>query len=125
METLVPLKQTASGKVASSQEAEGQEVEEKEEKGEEGEVQKKELEEKVKGKDCKAERDTDAPERDKSWGNLEDGSFSWCCWDRIGFVSAAAEKGGDDGKVAAAASERGQMGGGNSTKVETAKSRQD
>ena len=37
-----------------------------------------------------AERDADVPERDKSWGNLEDGSFSSCFWGSIGFVSKLA-----------------------------------
>ena len=47
--------------------------------------------------------------------------LAWCqCSSR-----RIAEKDGDNGKVAAAAisSERGQMGGGNSTKVETANRR--
>ena len=58
---------------------------------EEGEVRKKNLVEKVQRKDGKslygrkeekkrkAERKRDVPDRDKSWGSLEDGSFSFCC----------------------------------------------
>ena len=67
------------------------------------------------------------PERDKSWASLEDGSFSSFFWDRIGYICVnAAEEGwqkkdGDDGKDTAAGSsgKREQMGGGDSTKVET------
>ena len=40
----------------------------------------------------KAERATNAPDRDKSWRILEDCSFSLCFWDRIGFVSMLQQK---------------------------------
>ena len=47
---------------------------------------------KKKRKKRKAKRKTDVPERDKTWGSLEDGSFSLCCRDRIGCVSMLQRK---------------------------------
>ena len=73
----------------------------------EGDVQKKELVENVQREDrkpvygedergrerkSKGERETVVPEQDKSWGNLEDGSFSFCFWSRIGYVSTLQQK---------------------------------
>ena len=59
-------------------------------------------------------------------GSLEDGSFSFCYWGRIGCQCCSgriAEKDGDDGKDEAArsSSEKEQMAGGDSTKVEALK----
>ena len=58
---------------------------------------------------------TNAPERDESWGSLEDCSFSLCFWDRIDLCQScsrrSAGKDGDDGKVAAAASLSERPGG--------------
>ena len=71
---------------------------------------------KKKRKKRKAKRKTDVPEKDKSRGSLEDGSFSFCYWSRIGCVSMLQRKDcreDGDGKDAAARSpsEREQMDG--------------
>ena len=42
--------------------------------------------------ESKAGRVTGVPERDKSWRNLEDGSFSLCCWGITGIVSTLQQK---------------------------------
>ena len=56
--------------------------------------------------------------------NLEDGSFSFCYLGRIGCVSMLQQK--DCNEAVGSSSEKEQMDGGDSTKVETAKrTRQD
>ena len=46
----------------------------------------------VKRKEEERQNVSNAPERDKSWGSLEDCSFSGCFWYRIGFVSMLQQK---------------------------------